>query len=101
MARATALKKKKEKPLDGFSPNSYAAILEGTLLTNGDLKAWRARTDSPHSHATENVFLLNNLSIRRTQAPSGYILTFRCGAVGTAQNTSIRRTQSSSGYISA
>ncbi|CAM9138486.1 unnamed protein product [Laminaria digitata] len=43
-ARSTALKNSKEKPLDGFTPTSYAAILEGTLLTNGDLKGlWRAK----------------------------------------------------------
>ncbi|CAN0112935.1 unnamed protein product [Ectocarpus fasciculatus] len=36
--RATA-ETRKEKPLDSFIPTSYMALLEGTLLTNGDIKA--------------------------------------------------------------
>lgn len=35
--RATA-EPRKEKSLDGFIPTSYMALLEGTLLTNGDIK---------------------------------------------------------------
>lgn len=54
-SRSTALTNCKEKPLDGFSPNSYAAILEGTLLTNGDLKGlWRAK----RGDRVENEFFM-------------------------------------------
>lgn len=36
---AASVKPRKEIPLDGFLPESYIAMLEGTLLVNGDLKA--------------------------------------------------------------
>ncbi|CAM9417652.1 unnamed protein product [Ectocarpus sp. 4 AP-2014] len=43
--RATA-DPRKEKSLDSFIPTSYMALLEGTLLTNGDIKgSWRARRE--------------------------------------------------------
>ncbi|CAN0093529.1 unnamed protein product, partial [Ectocarpus fasciculatus] len=43
--RATA-ETRKERPLDSFIPTSYMALLEGTLLTNGDIKgSWRARRE--------------------------------------------------------
>ncbi|CAM9648845.1 unnamed protein product [Scytosiphon promiscuus] len=44
--QAAANKPPKEKPLDTFIPTSYMALLEGTLLTNGDLKgSWRLKRD--------------------------------------------------------
>eukprot|EP00752_Nemacystus_decipiens_P018378 g16487.t1 len=41
-----ATKPAKEKPLDDYIPSAYMACLEGTLLTNGDLKgSWRVRRE--------------------------------------------------------
>lgn len=46
-----ATKPPKEIPLDSFIPTSYLALLEGTLLTNGDLKV-RTRTHTYISEVT-------------------------------------------------
>lgn len=44
---AAANKPPKEKPLDNFIPTSYMALLEGTLLTNGDLKVRNKSSGRP------------------------------------------------------